>query len=155
MYINGEVSETHHVDLGVPQGSISGLFNVSINSLSTTVTRSELIVYADDAVLMVTASTPQELNDALRYDFNLISSWYIDNKLQLNVKKTKLMLSGSKTMLSQFDNFRLFTDEGQGNLVSSIRYLGVVLDEKWKWKLHINSLLQNLGHRLSVFNRIY
>ena len=24
-----------------------------------------------------------------------------------------------------------------------------------KWKMHINSLLQKRGHRLSVFNRIY
>ena len=30
-----------------------------------------------------------------------------------------------------------------------------MLDEKWKWKMHVNSLLQKLGHRLSVFNRIY
>ena len=85
MYINGEMSETHPVDLGVPQGSILGplLFNVYINSLSTavtkSVTRSELILYADDAVLVVAASTPQELNVALRHDFNLISNWYINN----------------------------------------------------------------------------
>ena len=32
-----------------------------------------------------------------------------------------LMLSGSKTMLSQFDNFQFFTDEGQVNRVSSIK----------------------------------
>ena len=25
----------------------------------------------------------------------------------------------------------------------------------WKWKMHINSILQKRGHRLSVFNRIY
>ena len=43
------------------------------------------------------------------------------------------MLSGGKTMLSQFDNFQFFTDEGQINRVpSAIKYLGVVLDEKWK-----------------------
>ena len=60
-------------------------------SLSTAVTKSALILYADDAVLVFAASTPQELNDALRRDFNLISDSYIDNKLTLNVKKTKLM----------------------------------------------------------------
>ena len=117
--------------------------------------KSELILYADDAVLIVAASTPRELNDALRHDFTLISDWYTDNKLTLNVKKTKLMLSGSKTMLSPFNDFQFSTDEGQINRVSSFKYLGVLLDEKWKWKLHVNSLLQKLGHRLSVFNRIY
>ena len=131
--------------MGVPQGSILGplLFNVYINSLSAAVTKSELILYADDAVLIVAASTPQELNDALRHDFALISDWYTDNKLTLNVKKTKLMISGSKTMLSPFNDFQFSTDEGQINRVSSFKYLGVLLDEKWKWKVHVNSLLQN------------
>ena len=123
--------------------------------MSTAVTKIELILYVDDAVLVFAASTPQELNDALRRDFNLISDWYVDNKLTLNAKKTKLMLSGGKTMLSQFNNFQFFADEGQIDRVPSIKYLGVVLDEKWKWKMHMNSLLQKLGHRLSVFNRIY
>ena len=67
MCINVETSETRTIDLGVPQGSILGplLFNVYINSLSTAVTKSELILYADDAVLVVAASTSRELADAL------------------------------------------------------------------------------------------
>ena len=28
--------------------------------------------------------------------------------------------------------------------VTSIKYLGVVLDEKWKWKMHVNSFLLKL-----------
>jgi len=93
-----------------------------------------LVLYAGDVVLLLFAAlTPQGLNDALRHDFNLISDWYIDNKkLTLIVKKTKLMLSGSKTMLSQFNDFQFFIDEGQINRVSSTKYLGVVLEEKWK-----------------------
>ena len=57
--INGEMSETCTIDLGVPQGSILGLllFKVYINSLSSAITKSKLIVYAGDAVLVVAAST--------------------------------------------------------------------------------------------------
>ncbi len=125
--INGEVSETCPADLGVPPGSILAigplLFNVYINSLSAAVTKSELILYADDVVLIVAASTPQEFNDALRHDFTLISDWYTNNKLTLNAKKTKLMLSGSKTMLSAFNDFQFSTDEGQINRVSPFKYL--------------------------------
>ena len=36
-----------------------------VNSLSAAVTNSELILYADDAVPVVAASTSQELTDAL------------------------------------------------------------------------------------------
>ena len=49
-------------------------------------------------------------------------------------------------------------DGGQLNRVSSFKYLGVVLDEKWNWKPHVNSLVQKLCcknyDRLSVFNQI-
>ena len=58
-------------------------------------------------------------------------------------------------MLSQFNEFQFFTDERQLNRVPSVTHLGIVLDEKWKWKMHINRLLQKLGHRLPVLNRIY
>jgi len=49
--------------VGVLQGSILGplLFNVYINSYSTAVTKSEVILYADDAVLVVAASNPKSL----------------------------------------------------------------------------------------------
>ena len=123
--------------------------------LSTAVTKSELILYADDAVLVVAASTSRELTDVLRHDFNEISNWYISNILTVNVKKTKSMLSGSKTMLLSFSNFTFSAGEDQVNRVSSFNYLGVVLDEKWKWKMHVNNLLRKLAHCLSVFNRIY
>ena len=65
MYINGEVSETHPVDLGVPQGLGLLLFNVYINNLSTAVTKSELILYADYAVPVFTELKAWELNDDL------------------------------------------------------------------------------------------
>ena len=83
-----------------------------------------------------------------------MSKWYTDNRLTLNVKKTKLMLTESKTMLSKFENFEFLPDGGQINRVKSFQYLGATVDEKWSWKCHIKTLLRKLGHRLSVFNRI-
>ena len=81
--------------------------------MSTAITKSELILYADDAVLVVAASTSRELTDAPRHDFNEISNWYISNTLTANVKKAKLMLSGSKIMLSSFREFTLSAGEDQ------------------------------------------
>ena len=114
-----------------------------------------VILYADDAVLISAASTSQELQKTLDHNFNLISDWYSDNRLTLNVKKTKLILAGSKTKLLKFEDPKLQSQDGREiDRVKSIKYLGVKLDEKWSWKPHIKDLLKKLGHRLSVFNRI-
>ena len=43
-----------------------------------------------------------------------------ENKLAINVKKTKLMLAGSKTMISLFNDFDL----------QSPKFLGVTIDKK-------------------------
>ena len=64
-------------------------------------------LYADDAVLFCDASTRQELQIALEREFTEISKWYTDNRLTINVKKTKLLLAGSKRMPSLFEDFEL------------------------------------------------
>ena len=106
--INGQTSETQRITLGVPQGSILGplLFNMYINSLPNAV-ETRLILYEDDAVLVFPVTTPNELQTALEREFGLMSDWYLDNRLTLNVKKTKLMFAGSKTMLAGFEDFLL------------------------------------------------
>ena len=113
-----------------------------------------MILYADDAVLLCAASTATELKKYLDTGFTQICTWYCENKLTLNVKKTKLMLTGSKNTLSAFENFEFKSDGVVIDRVKSFKYLGVTTDEKWSWKPHIQNLVKKLGHRISVFNRI-
>ena len=65
-----------------------------------------------------------------------------------------MMLAGSRTMLSTFQNFEYKLDGEPVSRVPEFKYLGILLDEKWNWKSHISNLSQQLGYRLSVFNRI-
>ena len=57
--------------------------------------------------------------------------------------------------MSKFEDFDfpLVGGGGGADCVSSFKYLGVILDQKWNWKLHIRSLSTKLGYRLSLFNR--
>ena len=43
-----------------------------------------------DVVLISAASTSQELQETLEHNFSLISNWYSDNRLTLNVKRRNL-----------------------------------------------------------------
>ena len=65
------------------------------------------------------------------------------------------LLTGSKRMLSLFEDFELQPNGTQIDRVESFKYLGVTTDAKWSWKPHISNLLKKLGHRLSLFNTVY
>ena len=84
-------------------------------------------------VLICTVSTSVELQAILGRDFNWICDWYNENKLAINVKKTKLMLARSKTMLSLFDDVDLQMNGTQVERAKSCKYFGVTMDEKWSW----------------------
>lgn len=45
--------------------------------------------------------------------FSLISDWYSDNRLTLNVERMKIMFVGSKIMLSKFEDFDSFLEGGK------------------------------------------
>ena len=55
----------------------------------------------------------------------------------------------------KFVDFELQPNGTQIDRVQSFKYLGVTTDAKWSWKPHISNLLKKLGHRLSLFNRIF
>ena len=98
-------------------------------------------------MMLFSFATCQELQVALEREFTKISNWYTDNRLTMNVKKTKLMLAGSKRMLSLFEDFEFQSNGTQIDRVQSFKYLGVTMDSKWSWKPHISNLLKKLGHR--------
>ncbi|KAL9982591.1 hypothetical protein ACROYT_G004653 [Oculina patagonica] len=75
--------------------------------MSNSVEKAWVTLYADDAVLSCAASTAVELQAILARELNQICEWYSANRLTINAKKTQLMLAGSKTKLSSFDDVEL------------------------------------------------
>ena len=63
--------------------------------------------------------------------FNLSSEWFSHNMLVLNIKKTNFMIIGKVT---NNQCLTLTFNNGLINKVSSVRYLGFVLDDKLSWK---------------------
>ena len=95
--INNVCSTERVVMHGVPQGSILGplLFLLFINDLNLSVELCGTSMYADDTAVFYFAKDYDELRLSMRYDMQTISYW-MENRLNLNVSKTKTMLIGSK-----------------------------------------------------------
>lgn len=79
--------------LGISQGSILGplLFNVYINDIGNCLKYCEIRMFADDTLIYIKTNTIDEAVNRLNSDLNNIFHVLSQNKLKLNVDKTKVL----------------------------------------------------------------
>ena len=70
-------------------------------------------MYADDAVMICDASTPEGLQSFWSQDFTNMCNQYLDYRLLINSKKTKFSFAGGKLMLTRFNDFEMQTPGDQ------------------------------------------
>ena len=83
---------------------------------------------------------------------NLIQSWLTANKLTLNIKKTKYMLIGSKSKLSQIHND--FTVKVHNTPLDRVAKHKVHIDESLNWCPHINATSKKISAGIAILKRV-
>jgi len=151
------LSDPIPVRLGVPQGSVLGplLFLLYINDIVKVICDNcEIRLFADDALIYVTGYSSQEINESLNKQMKKIEEWLNINRLQLNVSKTKVMLvRGIRKKVSE-SNIKVKLDNTVLEVVSEIKYLGVVIDKNLNFTAHVDYFGKKIGSKLGVFRRI-
>ena len=61
-------------------------------------------MYADDTALYTVCKDVNDLNCILNTDLEKVSNWLVHNKLSLNVRKTELLVLGSKQRLCRIND---------------------------------------------------
>ena len=80
-----------------------------------------------------------------------INEWFISNKLSLKVKKTKFSIFRKASKIDDLPLAlpKLFTNNQVMKRQSSIKFLGILLDENLSWKEHLklteNKTAKNIG----------
>ena len=108
---------------------------------------SSYITYADVDVNSI------QLN--LNHDLGNLNKWLISNKLTLNTAKTEYMLIGSRQKLSTLSSQpELSIDNVPIEKVTSVKSLGIFIDENLRLQTHIDKLSKKITSGIGAIKKI-
>lgn len=150
---NSLESKKLEVKCGVPQGSILGptLFSLYVNDLPN-ITNFTVRLFADDTVLIMSSREVSKLNDVANKEIKKIENWLSSNKLTLNLSKTNYMLFSHKKDIGT--NFNLKMHNKSLQRTSEAKYLGIYVDEKLKWDLHVKHVCKKISQYCGLFCKL-
>jgi hypothetical protein len=91
--IGENFSKKQKIKVGIPQGTVlsCGLFILYVNDICNQTNFSKISLFADDTMMSVACDNLKDGVDKMNHDLDRISSWLCANRLDLNVKKLKLL----------------------------------------------------------------
>lgn len=135
--INTAISEELEVPIGLPQGSVLApiLFLIYINDIVNAVEGCEIRLFADDALIMISENNINVAISKMQMALNNLYTWLCGNRLKLNINKTKYMIITRRNFNDL--NVELKINNESIQRVDSIKYLGIIIDNKLKFEEHI------------------
>ena len=154
--INGTESSWGEIKSGVPQGSVLGplLFLIYVNDLEKGI-HSSIKFFADDTSLFSTANDPNVTALELNHDLKLISDWAFQWKMCFNPDPDK---PAEEVLFSQRkDNVEhppLFFNNSVVKRVDSHKHLGLTLDSKLNFRIHINEKISKARKWIGIIKQL-
>ena len=152
--VNNKQSEFDTIISGVPQGSIFGpiLFNIFFNDFFFFISKASVHNFADDNILSSFAKSLRELVTILQSECETAINCLHNNKVILNPDKFQVIFldkgrSGNANIEVDIGNEKI-------RLISSVKLLGVHIDDKLKFNEHINKICKSAGNQLIALIRL-
>lgn len=140
IFINGHESDSIVVTSGVPQGSVLGpfLFVLFINDIKHCFVNSNFLMYADDMKIYITCKNIHDCYK-LQQDLDRFYEYCLKNKLFLSLPKCyTISFTKNKNQIK----FNYSINNVNLNEVQSVRDLGVTLDSRLHFDIHIDNIVK-------------
>ena len=153
------------VTYGVGQGSVLGptLFLIYINNLcNMSIKDAHIFSYADDTAIVFSGESWNSVGRTAECGLSVVASWLDRNLLTLNIAKTNYIcfsISNRSQPLQDLqirihtcsDSFNNTCSCLNINKVSNTKYLGVMLDQRLSWHLHLELIMSRVRKLIWTF----
>ena len=103
-------------------------------------------MYADGTHITYTDVNVNSIQLNLNHDLGNLNKWLISNKLTLNTAKTEFMLIESRQKLNTLSSQpEVSIDNVPIEKVTSVKSLGIFIDENLQWQTHIDKLSKKIA----------
>ena len=103
-------------------------------------------MHDDDTNSTCAGSDLRLIQSSLSHDLEKLSKWLVSNRLPLNATKTEFLLIGSRQRLSTLsDTLELSIDNVPIEQVSSVKSLGVYINENLTWHSHTDKMCKKIA----------
>ena len=154
--VNNCMSSELTIKCGVPQGSILGpwCYLIYSNDMSCSVSEScQLIMYADDTILLVSDKCLDNVSAQLSSAINNCYHWLTNNRLSMHKGKTEAIILSSKRKLHLTNNFVITCQGSEIKPTNEVKYLGLHLDQTLSGERTVNSVVSKCNSRLKFMYR--
>ena len=89
----------------------------------------------------------------MNQEIKTVVEWFKVNKLCLNIKKTNFMIFCAKNKRYENNENKILVDNITVEQVNSTKFLGVYIDDKLNWNVHIDYISKKISKNIGVITR--
>ena len=151
---NNIYSDCLPVNAGVPQGSILGpiLFLLYMNDIHNAAPNVNKLLFADDTLTFDQDVCYFELVKRINTNLEYLRKWFIANSLSINILKTETIVFSRKIVYYPLPPI-IFNCKAIP-FSHNVKFLGIYLDPKLSWKIHISHVKNKISSVCGVLNHI-
>ena len=114
---------------------------------------SEPRLFAGDTCLLVKDSNSEQLEINLNAELHHLHLWCSVNKLSVNPAKANIVIIPPKRIKAPISHLNLSSNGTPVNIVSSAKYLGVIIDNELNFHEQIKVMKGKVAHSVGILNK--